>query len=61
VLAGTAGKADEALDAVVEGCCEKADDETRRARRRAEIAERDFMAGETIGRTPTRQAATGPA
>ena len=38
-------------------CCEKAEDETRRARRRAGIAERRFMAGETIGRTGTRQAA----
>lgn len=39
-------------------CCEKAEDETTRARRRAGIAERRFMAGETIGRTGTRQAAT---
>lgn len=38
-------------------CCEKAEEETRRARRRAGIAERRFMAGETIGRTGTRQAA----
>ena len=38
-------------------CCEKAEDETRRARRRAGIAERRFMTGETIGRTGTRQAA----
>ena len=38
-------------------CCEKAEDVTRRARRRAGIAERRFMAGETIGRTGTRQAA----
>jgi len=38
-------------------CCEKAEDETRRTRRRAGIAERRFMAGETIGRTGTRQAA----
>src|SRR5271169_1151053 len=37
--------------------CESAADETRaRARRRAEIAARGFMTGETIGRTPTRQA-----
>ena len=42
-------------------CCEKAEDETRRARRRAGIAERRFMAGETIGRTGTRQAAMGRA
>ena len=38
-------------------CEEKAEDETRRARRRAGIAESRFMAGETIGRTGTRQAA----
>ena len=38
-------------------CCEKAEDDTRRARRRAGIAERRFMAGETIWRTGTRQAA----
>jgi hypothetical protein len=38
-------------------CCEKAENETRRARRRAGIAERRFMAGETIGLTGTRQAA----
>ena len=38
-------------------CCEKAADETRRARRRAGITERRFMARETIGRTETRQAA----
>jgi hypothetical protein len=38
--------------------CESAADEARaRARRRAEIAARGFMTGETIGRTPTRQAA----
>jgi hypothetical protein len=42
-------------------CCEKAEDETRRARRRAGIAERRFMAGEIIGRTGTRQAAMGRA
>lgn len=38
-------------------CCAKAEDETRRARRRAGIAERRFMTGETIGPTGTRQAA----
>lgn len=38
-------------------CCENAEDVTRRARRRAGIAERRFMAGETIGPTGTRQAA----
>lgn len=38
-------------------CCEKPENETRRARRRAGIAERRFMTGETIGRTGTRQAA----
>ena len=38
-------------------CCEKAADETRRARRRAGITECRFMARETIGRTETRQAA----
>ena len=38
-------------------CCEKAEDETRRARRRAGVAERRFMTGETIGRAGTRQAA----
>ncbi len=38
-------------------CCEKAADETRRARRRAGITERRFMARETIGRTEMRQAA----
>jgi hypothetical protein len=38
--------------------CERAADEVRaRARRRAEIAARGFMTGETIGRTGTRQAA----
>ena len=38
--------------------CESAADETRaRARRRAEIAARGFMTGETIGRTGKRQAA----
>ena len=38
--------------------CENAADETRaRARRRAEIAVRGFMTGETIGRTGRRQAA----
>jgi len=42
-------------------CCEKAEDETRRARRKAGIAERRFMAGEIIGRTGTRQAAMGRA
>jgi hypothetical protein len=38
-------------------CCDKAEDETRRARRRAGIAERRFMTGETTGLTGTRQAA----
>jgi hypothetical protein len=47
----------EAVRAVVAVCCEKAEDEIRRARKRAGIAERRFMAGETIGRTGTRQAA----
>ncbi len=37
--------------------CDSAADETRaRARRRAEIAARGFMTGETIGRTGKRQA-----
>ncbi len=49
--------ADAAAVAGAAVCCEKAEDETRRARRRAGIAERRFMAGETIGRTGTRQAA----
>jgi uncharacterized membrane protein len=40
-------------------CCEKAEDETKRVRRRTGIAERRFMAGETIGRTGMRQAARG--
>jgi len=46
--------------ALVDGaavCCEKAEDERRRAMRRAEIAERRFIAGETIGRRGMRQAA----
>jgi hypothetical protein len=50
-----------AVDVVAAVCCERAVDVTRRARRRAGIAERRFMTGETIGRTRTRQAAMGRA
>jgi len=61
-LADVAVEADVAVAATAPGagaavCCERAEDETRRARRRAGIAERRFMTGETIGRTGTRQAA----
>ena len=58
VAAVAAVEAVVAAEAVVAVCCERAEDETRRARRRAGIAERRFMTGETIGRTGTRQAAT---
>jgi hypothetical protein len=46
-----------ALVAGAVDCCEKAEVERRRARRRAGIAERRFIARETIGRTGMRQAA----
>ena len=51
----------EAVAVVVDGCCDKAADDTRRARRRAEIAERRFMTGETIEPTGMRQAGTARA
>ena len=55
-LAGFGAAAGLAID------CESAADETRaRARRRAEIAARGFMTGETIGRTGQRQAAEASA
>lgn len=60
VVGAPAAGAVEADAAAVAGaavCCEKAADDTRRARRRAGIAERRFMTGETIGPKGTRQAA----
>ncbi len=65
VVAGVAAVAVEAVEAVfavasadgAAACCDKAEDETRRATRSAGIAERRFMTGETIGPTGTRQAA----